>query len=299
MIRATFQQLRLFKAVARNRSFTRAAREVHLSQPAVSIQIKRLEEVIGQPLFEQLGKQIYLTEAGKGLYAASGDIFTRLEQLEAHLDELRGQVAGVLKIAVVTTAKYFLPHDLGAFVRQYGQVRPRLKVTNRANVLARMDENSDDLYILSHLPEERELVKTHFLDDELVFFVSPEHPLALKKQIPLKLIAKERMLFREEGSGTRMAFDKMLAKKEIPVEPHLELGSGEAIKQAAIAGLGIGMLSTYSLRLELETGCLVILDVEDMPIPRKWHVVYPKGKRLSLPAQKFVQFLTERRAVPR
>lgn len=298
MFRPTFQQLRLFEAVARNASFTQAAKEVHLSQPAVSIQVKRLEELVDQPLFEQLGKRIYLTEAGRELYAACTDLFARLEKLEENLSKLRGQVAGSLKIAVATTAKYFLPHYLGAFARQFDQVRPQLEVTNRANVLARIENNMDDLYILGRPPVDQEVEKTPFLDDELVFCASPHNPLASQRQIPLAAVAKERLLFRERGSGIRRAFEQNFAEHGIQVEPYLELGSGEAIKQAAVAGLGVGMLSVFSLRLELETGRLVTLDVEGMPMHRKWFVVYPKGKKLSLPAEKFHQFLTESRGIP-
>ncbi|MCB1857704.1 MAG: LysR family transcriptional regulator [Gammaproteobacteria bacterium] len=298
MIRATFQQLRLFEAVARNASFTLAAREVHLSQPAVSIQVKRLEELVDQRLFEQLGKRLYLTEAGREVYAACTDIFARMGNLEENLSELCGQVSGPLRIAVATTAKYFLPRYLGAFVRQFDRVRPQLKVTNRANILERMDENVDDLYILGRPPEERDVEKASFLEDELVFCASADHPLAGQKDITLEQIAGERLLFREQGSGTRRAFEQHFAELEIPVEPYMELGSGEAIKQAAIAGLGVGMLSIFSLRLELETGRLVTLNVAGMPMHREWFVVYPKGKRLSLAAQRFHQFLLESEVMP-
>ncbi len=298
MIRATFQQLRLFEAVARNASFTLAAKEVHLSQPAVSIQVKRLEELIEQPLFEQLGKRLYLTEAGREVYAACTDIFGRMGNLEENLNELCGQVSGTLKIAVATTAKYFLPRYLGVFVRRFERVRPQLKVTNRADIIERMEGNVDDLYILGRPPEELDVEKAPFLDDELVFCASAEHPLADRSGITLEQIAGERLLFREQGSGTRRAFEQNFAARGIEVEPYMELGSGEAIKQAAIAGLGVGMLSVFSLRLELETGRLVTLDVEEMPMYREWFVVYPRGKRLSLAAQKFHQFLTEHAGIP-
>jgi len=291
MIHATFQQLRLFEAVARNSSFTRAAEEVHLSQPAVSIQVKRLEEQLGVSLFEQIGKRIFLTAAGDELLATCKDVFTRLSTFETVINTLRGEVSGSLKIAVATTAKYFLPDFLGAFMREYPRVEPHLKVTNRAGVLARMDDNVDDLYILANLPENTDVVAHPFLDDELVMFASANHPLARERSIPFERLAEEQLLIREPGSGIRMSLEHTMKDKGVMIPAYLELGSGEAIKQGVMAGLGIGMLSTHSLKLELDTGLIAILDVEGLELRRQWHAVHLRGKKLSLAEQKFIEFL--------
>lgn len=291
MIRATLQQLRLFEAVASHGSFTRAAEAVHLTQPAISIQIKRLEEGLGVSLFEQMGKKIYLTAAGKALYATCQDLFGRLAAFEGELDELRGEVAGPLNLAAVTTAKYFLPHYLGAFLRRYPKVLPQLKASNRARIIERMSANEDDIYIMATLPDSIDIEVHPFLKDELVFFSHPDHPLAGQKKIPLEQLLRERIIAREPGSGIRMTFERLLAEKEITIVPYMELGSGEAIKQAVMSGIGLAMLSTFSLRLELETKRLVLLDVEGLPIKRNWYAVHRRGKHLTPAALKFIEFL--------
>lgn len=291
MIRATLQQLRLFEAVASYGSFTRAAEAIHLTQPAISIQIKRLEEGLGVSLFEQMGKKIYLTAAGKELYATCRDVFDRLTAFEGKLDELRGEVAGPLNLAAVTTAKYFLPHYLGAFLRRYPKVVPQLKASNRARIVERMEANEDDIYIMATLPENLDIEVHPFLKDELVMFAHPKHPLVGKKQIPLEQLLRERIISREAGSGIRMTFERLLAEKELKIEPYMELGSGEAIKQAVMSGIGIAMLSTFSLKLELESHRLVLLDVESLPIKRNWYAVHRRGKHLTPAALKFIEFL--------
>lgn len=291
MIRATLQQLRLFEAVAYYGSYTRAAEAIHLTQPAISIQIKRLEEGLGVSLFEQMGKKIYLTAAGKELYATCQDVFDRLGAFEGKLEELRGEVAGPLNLAAVTTAKYFLPHYLGAFLRRYPKVVPQLKASNRARILERMEANEDDIYIMATLPENIDIEVHPFLKDELVIFAHPDHPLAGKKGIKLEELLRERIISREAGSGIRMTFERIFAEKELKVEPYMELGSGEAIKQAVMSGIGIAMLSTFSLKLELETRRLVLLDVEGLPVKRNWYAVNRRGKHLTPAALKFIEFL--------
>ncbi|OOZ39249.1 LysR family transcriptional regulator [Solemya pervernicosa gill symbiont] len=293
MIRATLQQLRVFQAVAEHRSFTKAAEVIHLTQPGVSIQVKRLEEILGVSLFEKVGNQIYLTAEGKALFATCHDLFERLAVFEEELASIHGEVAGPLNLAAVTTAKYFLPNYLGAFLRQHPNVVPQLKASNRERIIERLDANEDDLYIMVTLPQ-RDDIETHpFLDDHLVVFAHPEHPLAKKKNITLEQLSKERVIAREAGSGIRLTYERMLKEKGVSIEPYMELGSGEAIKQAVMSGIGIGALSTFSLKLELETGRLVVLDVEGFPISRRWHAVHRRGKRLSRAAQAFLEFIQE------
>ncbi len=291
MFHATLQQLKLFDAVARHLSYTKAAEEAHLSQPAVSIQIKRLEEQVGTPLFEKLGKRLFPTPAGEALQTACEDIFSRLNEVATRIDELRGEIAGPLRIGVVSTAKYILPHLLGSFLKAHPKVEPSLKVSNRSRILERLDHNQDDLYILGNPVEDREIADHPFLDDELMIFAHPGHRLAGARDIPIQALRDERFLFRERGSGIRETLEAFLASHGLEITPYMTLGSGEAIKQAAMADLGIGMLSTLSLCLELDNGLLTLLDVSDLPIRRQWRVIHPRGKQLSPAARAFIDFV--------
>src|SRR5512143_1403540 len=293
MIHATLQQLRLFEAVARLKSYTRAAEEVHLTQPAVSIQVKRLEENVGMPLFEQVDKQMHLTVAGRELYDACRDVLQRLGDLDAALDNLKGEVAGPISLCVVSSAKYFLPYLLGSFMRRYPKVEPRLQVTNRARLLARLSANEDDLYIMGQVPEELPVDEHPFLENVLVVVAHPDHPLAKQKKITLEQLAKERFVGREAGSGTRKAVEEMFKERGLKVAPYIELSSNEAIKHGVLAGLGIAVLSQPSVRLELAAGELVVLDVEGFPLRRRWYAVHRKGKRLSRAAQTFLEYLQQ------
>jgi DNA-binding transcriptional LysR family regulator len=293
MFHATLQQLRLFAAVAEQKSVTRAAEEVHLTQPAVSIQIKRLEGKVGMPLIEHIGKELHLTVAGEEVFDAAKDVLERLSDLETSLNDLRGEVAGPLNIHVVSSGKYFMPHLMGSFVRRYPKVEPRLEITNRADLLSSLAKNQSDLYIMGQPPEGVPVVEYPFLENILVVVARPDHPLAGKKKIPLAKIAKERFVGRESGSGTRKAVEKLFDQKGLSIEAYIELDSAEGIKQGVIGGLGIGVLSKHSLRLELDAGELVVLNVAGFPLRRRWYVSHREGKRLSRAAQLFLQYLQE------
>ncbi len=292
MIHTTLQQLRLFEAVARHKSFTRAAEESNLSQPAVSIQVKRLEENVGLPLFEQTGKPISLTGAGQELYSASRDVLGRLAELDVAIDSLSSEVGGPLRVTSVTSAKYFLPHLLGAFLRRYPDVEPKLMVINRANLLERVVAgNDDDLYVMGHVPEDLDVVEYPFLENIISVIASPEHPLANRGKISLKRLTAERFLVRESGSGNRKVVEERFAKEGLAINPYMELGSAEAIKQGVMAGLGISSLSLHNLRLEIAAGQIVVLKVEGFPLRRRWNVVHRKEKSLSPAATSFIEFL--------
>jgi DNA-binding transcriptional LysR family regulator len=293
MFHATLQQLRLFAAVAEHKSVTRAAEEVHLTQPAVSIQIKRLEGKVGMPLIEHIGKELHLTVAGEEVYDAAKDVLERLGDLENTLNDLQGEVAGPLNVHVVSSGKYFMPHLLGSFVRRYPKVEPRLEITNRALLLSSLAKNQSDLYIMGQPPEEVSVIEYPFLENILVVVARPDHPLAGKRRISLARIAEERFVGRESGSGTRKAVEKLFHDKGLDISAYIELDSAEGIKQGVIGGLGIGVLSKHSLRLELDAGELVMLDVQGFPLRRRWYVSHREGKRLSLAAQVFLQYLQE------
>lgn len=293
LIPPTVQQMRLFEAVARLGSITRAAREVHLTQPSVSMQVKTLEEKIGQPLTEQIGKTMRLTRAGEEVAAAARDVLTRISDMEAALEDLTRAVAGPLSVAVVSTAKYFLPELLGEFKRRYPRVEPRLTIANRETVMARMAENADDLYITGRPPREEAVTGEPFLENVIVFVARPDHPLVGRRKISLARMMSENVIRREAGSGTRAAVENMCATAGVQPEAHMEFDDAEAIKHGVLSGLGVAYLSLHALRLELAAGELAVLDVEGFPLRRRWFVIRRSEKRLSNAAQAFHDYLIE------
>lgn len=293
MRHATLRQLKVFETIARHLSFTRAAEELYLTQPTVSMQVKQLADSVGMPLFEQIGKRIHLTEAGEELLRTCREIADSLERFEMIIADRKGLKTGRLRLAVITTAKYFAPRVLGAFCERYPGVDVALKVTNQERVLERMSQNLDDLYIMGQPPEHADVVSQPFMDNPLVVIAPHDHPLAGRKRISLQRIAEEPFLMREIGSGTRVSTQSLFDKHKIKLKVRMELGSNEAIKQGIAGGLGIAVLSRHSLALEGEKGPLVVLDVEHFPIRRHWYLIYPEGKTLSVVAQAFYDYLLD------
>ncbi|WP_413163174.1 LysR substrate-binding domain-containing protein [Capilliphycus salinus ALCB114379] len=291
MIQATLHQLRVFEAVARHGSFTKAAEELYITQPTVSSQVKQLTQAVGLPLFEQIGKQLYLTEAGRELSDTCHYIFEQLENFQMKVADLKGMKQGQLRLAVVTTAKYFVPRLLGSFCQKYPGIDVSLQVNNHQELIRRMQENQDDLYILSQPPEDLDLCAEPFLDNPLVVVARQDHPLAKQKNISIKQLQGEAFIMREPGSGTRQAVQQLLEKHKVKVKVRLELGSNEAIKHAIAGGLGISVLSKHTLVLESLSRELTILDIQHFPIQRRWYVVYLGGKHLSVVAQTFLEYL--------
>ena len=289
---STFRQFQVFEAIFRLGSFTRAAEELFLTQPTVSMQIKKLSEAIGLPLFEHVGRSIEPTEAGKELYAACRNMFETLSNLEMKISDMKGLKRGRLRMGVVTTATYLAPELLGEFSKIYSGIDLSLKVTNRESIIRRIRANEDDLYIMGQAPEgEFEVESFPFALNPLVVMAPRNHPLAGKKNISLAEIAKEPLIVREPGSGIRVAMFKAFEKVGVQPTIRMELGNNEAIKHAIAGGLGLSVLSLHTLSLEGTDGPVVILDVEGFPILRNWYVVYPKGKELSLVAQTFLDFV--------
>lgn len=287
----TLHQLRLFNSLGHHLSYTKAADELHLTQPAVSIQIKRLEETLGTPLIEKVGKRIFLTAPGNKLLAASTDVIERLKVVNEDIAGMTLGVKGPLRIAAITTAKYFMPHLMGKFLRDYPQVEPSLTITNQAKIIQRLEENLDDLVIMGRIPNTLELESKFFLENPLVVVAPPNHPLVGEKNIPLDQIANERFLSRERGSGTRAARARLFAEHGLEAKTYMELGSSEAIKQAVMAGMGISVLSRHNIGIETKAGLMAELDVEHFPLVRKWYVVHLKGKKLSNTVKFFLDFL--------
>lgn len=286
----TLPQLRVFEASARLGNFTRAAQELHMAQPTASVQIKKLSETVGLPLFEQVGKRVYLTEAGRRVYEGCNDLFRALSSLEESLNEMRGLASGQLRLAATSTAKYFAPRLLGAFIQHHPGIEVSLQIHNRRTLIERLAANEDDLYLFAGPPAEREVVVQAILPDPLVVFARNDHPLAAEKNIAFARFASEPFLVREPGSGTRMVALKLFEQHGLAPRIRMELSTDEAIREAILAGLGVSILSRYSLGLELEATKLACLDVEGFPLERHWHFVYPVGKQLSVTARAFMDF---------
>lgn len=289
--RATLHQLRIFDTVARHQSVAAAAKALHLTPPAVSIQVKQLAETAGEPLLEQVGKRLYLTEAGRLLAAACREVLDRLETLAQDLAALHGLHKGRLRIAIITTAKYFLPRLLGEFSARHPGIELALVVGNRETILERLHRNEDDLYILGRPPRASSVSAVPFAANPLVAVAYPDHPLAGARQIAPAQLAEEPFIAREPGSGTRLACEEFFRHQRIEPRIRMELGSNEAIKQTVAGRLGISILSRSTVRTELETGELILLDVQGLPIERQWYIVRLKDKYLSPAADAFHGFL--------
>lgn len=301
MLHLTIRQLKIFDAVARHLSHSRAAEELYLTQPAVSMQIKQLEENVAVPLLEKQGKKLYLTDAGKEFLNYCRTILQQIAEAESVLEELKGLERGNLNISVVSTANYFMPQLLAKFIQLHPKIQVNLHVANRDAVLKQLSENSADLAITGQPPEGTDMLSQSFMQNPLVVIAAPQHPLAKVRNIKPKQLAQETFLLREQGSGTRGVVERYFASHRMKLPAHMEMDTNEAIKQSVQAGMGLGIISRHGIELELETKRLSILDVEHFPIMRHWHIVQRKNKRLSTAAQAFRQFLlneAERLAAP-
>ncbi len=291
MLHFTLRQLQVFEKVASHLNYSRAAKELYLSQPAVSMQIKQLEGHIGLPLFEQMGKKIFLTEAGDELFNYARNIAQQLIEMESVFDEMKGLGQGTLTLSVVNTANYFTPQLLAKFCQRHPGINVILQVANRDAVLKQLSDNSTDLAIMGQPPEGLDIIAESFLDNPLVVIANPGHPLASIPHIKFSRLAQETFLSREKGSGTRSAMERVFAQHGVQPHISMEMETNEAIKQAVRAGMGLGILSLHSIELELETNRLVTLDVEHFPLLRHWFVAHRCHKRLSSAALAFKSFL--------
>ncbi len=292
----TLRQLEAFTAVARHLSFTRAAEDMNLTQPAVSMQIKQLEAQLEQPLFEQMGKKLYLTEAGREVRQYASQVLQQVDNLEAGLASLKGLERGTLSISVATTAHYFAPKLLSIFYERYPGVNVKLDVTNRESLVSQLDNNTVDMVIMGRPPETIDVESGAFMENPLVLIAPAGHPFTKEKSIQLKRLEGEVFLVREEGSGTRKAMEKFFAQHNIKMTTGMEVSSDEAIKQSVQAGLGLGIMSRDALQNEISLGHLAVPDVLHFPIMRQWYVMHRKGKRLSPIATAFKKFLLEEAA---
>ena len=286
----TFPQLSVFEAVARLGSFTRAAEELYMAQPTVSVQIKKLTETIGLPVLEQVGKSVRLTPVGKELQSVCSEIFATMTRFEKKVADMRGMQTGSLHIAASTVAKYFASRSLAAFLKLHPGIDAKMHVAHRQSLLTRIGDNADDLYLMMDPPSTDEVVSLRLLPNPIMVFASTDHPLAGEKKIPFARLAQEPLLAREPGSGTRMVMDRLFREHGAAPSIRMELGSNEAIRESIRSGLGISILSRHAIGFDIEPG-LVMLDVEGFPVESHCYLVYPVGKQLSFVAQTFLDFM--------
>ena len=289
--RATLHQLKIFNTLARHMSVARTAEAMHMTPPAVSIQVKQLSETVGLPLLEQVGKQLYLTDAGKTVAVACHDLFDRLERLSQDLAMNQGLQKGSLRLSIITTAQYFIPHLLGDFCAQHPGIDVSLSVGNRQSILERLAHNRDDLYILGQPPDNIKVTALPFAPNPLVAIANPDHPLAGEKAIPPRRLGEESFIAREEGSGTRLAYEDFFRRNKTGLKIRMELGSNEAVTQAVAGRLGISILSQSTVRAEVASGQLAVLDVQGLPLQRNWYVVHLQKKHQTPASMAFQDFL--------
>ena len=286
----TLRQLEILLAAHEEGSIKGASERLHLTQPTVSMQLKKLSEAIGMPIFEKAGRQRVTTDAGRALIQTARDVLANFEQLEETLSDLRGLRAGTLKIAAVTTSQYFIPHLLGPFCQRYPGVDVRFHVGNRQQIIQRLEDGLDDIYVFSHPPDDDDIELSEFLPNPLVAIAPEGHLLAAREQIGLKDLINEGLLMREPGSGTRHAIEQHLSKHQIRLKPRMTIESNEAIKHAVMSGLGVAILSVHALGFGGRSG-LAELNVEELPIDSHWFMVTHRSRRLSPVAQSFKQYL--------
>jgi DNA-binding transcriptional LysR family regulator len=293
MKNATLRQLRVFECVARHLNFTRAAEELHLTQPAVSTQVKELEAHAGQRLFEKLGRKIYLTRAGAELLAHSRAIIQQFHEAEEAMKGLQGIRGGRLNVAVISAAAYFFPRLLAEFTRRHPGAVLNLAVHNREEVVRALEENLTDLAIMVRPPKGQDMVCERFAPHPFVIVAAPTHPLARQKEIALGTLAREPFIAREPGSNTWQTMSEAFRGRLPKLNIVMQTRSNEAIKQAVMAGLGVSFLSAYAVQLERQVGSLAFLDVKGFPLLLDWYVVHRRKKHLSAVATAFKRFLIE------
>lgn len=293
MRRYTLRQLDTFLEVARHLSITRAAELMHVSQPAVSMQMQQLEDAVGMPLFEQVGRKIRLTDAGIDFEACAVAAAAQLKQLEDAMDQHRGLRRGRIALAMVSTAKYFVPMLLVKFRKRFPDIEIALHIHNRENIMQLLTRNEIDLVIMGRAPENIDCVATAFATNPLGVISAPDHPLSRRRAAPLSVLDGQDFVVRESGSGTRHAMERLFAEQGIAPRIVMEMPSNETIKQAVMAGMGLSFLSLRTIRHELASGHLVLLDIQGLPLTRHWHITHIASKRLSPAAREFKQFLIE------
>jgi len=293
MKNATLRQIKVFETVARLLSFSRAAEELHLTQPAVSTQVKKLEEHAGVELFEQLGKKIYLTPAGAELLQISRAIIQQFELAENAMTQFNGVSGGKLNVAVISAGDYFFPRLLVEFARRHQGVTLNLTVYNREGLLNHLADNLTDLAIMVRPPHNSDTVHSSFAPHPYVIVAAPDHPLAKERNIPMERLMREPFVVREKGSDTWASMEEGFGPHLANINIAMEIRSTETIKQAVIAGMGISFMSGHTISKEAQSQSLTVLDVQGFPLMLNWYIVHRKNKRLPPVAQAFKEFLID------
>jgi DNA-binding transcriptional LysR family regulator len=289
----SLRQLQIFATASRTLSFSRTSEALHLTQPAVSMQMKQLEDLAGLPLFERIGRRLHLTQAGEELARHAREVLRTIEQADDALSALRGLKGGRIRVGVTSTAKYFAPKLVALFAKRHPEVEVRLSVTNREATIQALAANEVDLAIMGKPPDGLETVASEFAEHPFVVIAAPDHPLSRRRTVPLSAFAAETFLVREVGSGTRAAMERFFAAHGVEVRIGMTLESNETIKQAVMAGMGLSFISRHTVGLEVAAGELAIVHAPGLPVVRAWNVVRLVAKRPSPASQAFEAFVLE------
>jgi len=290
----TIRQLKVFREVVRQQSFTRASKALFLTQPAVSMQVKQLEEVVGMPLFEKQGKQINLTDAGEEINMLSESVLQQIEETQQNLEQLAIGNKGKLRLAVATTVASVATRLMAKFNELYPSLSLHFTVTNREGLIELLENNEADLVIMGQPPEDLQLVSQAFMVNPLVVIAPPDHPLCNQsKTVSLDRLFQYDFILRESSSGTRRAFERFLAAEGRSLKSNMEMNTNDAIKQSVAEGLGLGIVSIHTVANELEQGSLKIINASGFPIQRSWYLVQRKGRRLSPLSERFKEYIIE------
>lgn len=291
--RLSFRQMQVFEAVYQQQGYRKAAESLGLTQPAVSSQIRKLEQALGQPLFEYVGRRLYCTRAGENVAKRIKAIFEQVQHLQSDLHMLQGQLSGDLRLSVVSTAQYAIPHLLKEFMALYPTVNVNVNIVNRASAIELLNNNTDDLVVMGLVPSDRSLASLPFLDNELIPVMAASNPLAHKKQLSSQQFLNANLLLREAGSGNRLALEQHCQQQRLNLRSYMEIGSNDAIKHAVIAGIGVAVLPKMSVISELRAGILVSPAIKGFPLRRSWCLVYPRGKHTTQVTQAFLNYVQD------
>jgi len=291
--RLTFRQLQVFKAVYDLKSYSQAGELLGLTQPAVSSQVRQLEQALATPVFEYVGRKLYVTAAGERLHQCVDGIFTELRDLQTDLAALKGRVAGELRLTAVNTAQYVVPYLMRAYLDLNPEVKVSVRVVNRSAAIERLTDNADDLVIMGMVPDGRGLISIPSLDNELVPVVPPEHPLLAQDEVTPQEFLNSQLLIREAGSGSRLALEVHCHEARLKIPEAMQMGSNDSVKHAVMAGLGVAVLPRLSILPELHLGALKVLDIKGFPLRRSWCLVHPANKHLTPAARAFVEYIQQ------
>lgn len=290
----TLHQLRVFREIAKTKSVTKAAQNLHLSQPAVSIQLRKLQDQFEIPLTEVIGRQIYITDFGEEVAEACDRILGEVHTLKHRTLAYRGFLTGQLKVSVVSTAKYVMPYFLTGFLSEHQGIDIRMDVTNKATVIQNLADNEVDFAMVSVLPQGMDIERVELMPNKLFLIANRERAEKLEV-IDDQLLQTSLLIYREQGSATRQAMENFLKSRELPASKRMELTSNEAVKQAVLAGLGYSVLPLIGLKDEIANGSIRIIPFKGLPIVTAWNLIWLKNKKFSPAAAAYLEYIKEKK----